>query len=155
MQRRWTFTVIALALVSFGAFTPSASADQKTFVIKSANGSQDVWTQNPTETTSVLGSAHTTGSNLQEWVYDYDHDTFTNVGTGKCATAVDQDKIKGRDCNNSDPGQRWTRRGSGSSRQLVNTEYRTCAEYRGLNAPLRLRTCDAGNNKQQWHLNEQ
>ncbi|ALG10707.1 ricin-type beta-trefoil lectin domain protein [Kibdelosporangium phytohabitans] len=153
MKHRGILTVAALALVSFAGFTPAASADETTWVIESANGSEDVWTQDPSDTTSVLGSEYY-GSNLQRWVYDFDHDTLRNIGTGRCATAVDRDKIKGRACDNDDPGQKWTRRGSGNSRQIVNTEFRTCAEYRGLNAPLRLRDCDAGDAKQQWYLNE-
>lgn len=153
MKRRGILAVVPLVLVPFAGIAPAAHADDTTWVIESANGSEDVWTQKPSETTSVLGSEYT-GSSLQRWTYDYDHDTLRNHGTGKCATAVDEDKIKGRDCDNNDPGQRWTRRGSGNSRQLVNTEFGTCAEYRGLNVPLRLRTCDGGNDKQQWYLNE-
>ncbi|MGO1053629.1 ricin-type beta-trefoil lectin domain protein [Crossiella sp. CA198] len=87
-------------------------------------------------------------------VYDSDHDTLRNAGTNKCATAVDEGKIKGLKCDNNAPGQKWTRRGGGDSPQLGNTKYRTCAEYAGLDAPLRLRGCNAAVDRQKWLLNE-
>ncbi|MEU6150484.1 ricin-type beta-trefoil lectin domain protein [Actinosynnema sp. NPDC047251] len=133
---------------------PAASADEAVFVIESANGSEDVWTQTFFDTNPVTAGEFR-GLDRQRWIYDYDEDTFRNIGTGTCATAVDRDRIKGRDCDDDDPGQKWTRRGSGNSRLLVNKEFGTCAEYKGLDNPLRLENCDAENRKQRWYLNEQ
>ncbi|MEV0680482.1 ricin-type beta-trefoil lectin domain protein [Actinosynnema sp. NPDC050436] len=154
MKSRATLIAAAFALVSTVGLAPAASADSKVFVIESANGSEDVWTQSSFDTRPVTAGEYR-HEGRQVWEYDYDEDTFRNLGTGLCATAVDRDKIKGRPCDDTDPGQKWTRRGSGDSRLLVNTEFRTCAEYRGLDNPLRLEDCDDDNEKQHWHLNEQ
>ncbi|MDQ3403605.1 MAG: RICIN domain-containing protein [Actinomycetota bacterium] len=155
MAVRGVLIAAVLTMGSLVGFVPAANAaPEPVLVIESANGSEDVWTQSSFDTNPVTG-AEFRETNRQYWIFDDDERTIRNIGTGLCATAVDRDRIKGRGCDDDDPGQKWSRGASGNSRLLVNEEFDTCAEYRGLDNPLGLQDCDADNRKQRWYLNEQ